>query len=301
MIIGYRRGAGKLPLTDNEKGARGTWLEKRNALLRNLRTRGHEILYWNQMTDNTLEAGFRPDPHQPVDLLIIEFAGLNMTFYGKDWALTNEMVKAHTGPILFLCDDPDLPYPWHTLPDENWARWTICVNAVNETATRTALKIPTQATVIDTPYASLLPTRPHQTPTINEIIYYGRPNGRTKQLQPFLNHITIAGKAKEWGNTTVIQPPEQSYRADWYAQYAVCLALYDNKHALTGWRTGRAYHALNAGTVIATVTGNTGLQWAYTVTNSHDLQQLLTKDLTTIHQQQAQQANPPFNWKELNL
>jgi len=304
MKIGYRRAAGKLPLTDNETGARGTWLEKRLALLRELRQRNHEILYWNNLTDPSKEAGLRTDAYQPVDLLIIEFAGGNLSFYRDDYNLTNAIIKEHAGPILYLCDDPDLPYPWHTLPNEDWSRWTIGINAINLNAARKALKIPTPARVIDLPFASLLPQHPYQTPDALAAIYYGRPNGRTNLIKRYLGpKLLIAGKPKEWAELGIppLTPPEQHQRAYWYSRFAICLALYDNKHAQLGFRTGRAYHALNAGTPVTAPIGNPGLAWTAPAKNHTDLAALINTDLAELHKKQLRNAHPAFPWQELNL
>lgn len=307
MKIGYRRASGKLPLTTNENGARGTWLEKRHALWIALAKRGHTIVPLSKPTQNSIEAGWQ-EVDEPVDYLIVEFAGNNLSFYGKDWLRTVEIVKRHKGRVLFLNDDPDLPYLWKLSDDEDWSRWTIAVNAVNLDAARDALKVPKQAAVVDFPFASLLIKRSFVDGAIPDAIYYGRPNGRAKVIQPYLDsgRLLIAGKPQEWEKITknVIPAPEQKDRADWYGQFRTCLAIYDNKHAATGWRTGRAYHALAAGIPVCAPIGNRGLLWAEPTLIPMNLTAFLRKDVeerAAIHAQQLIDAHPQIDWLALGL
>lgn len=296
MLIGWRRGANKLPLTYDEDGARGTWLEKRLALIRELSLQ-HDIIYLSEPTKNSRRVGFRKQLAK-VDYLIIEFAGMNEQFYGDQWQETATIAKLHEGQILFITDDPDLTFPWHLLPDENWSRWTVAVNAINLQACRSVLKMPSAAKIIDLPYASLLPQKPYSTGTIKQAIYYGRPNGRVKQVKQFIPHptIAVAGKPTEWVLLQIepIPAPEQTIRSQWYSQWAACLTLYDNKHAETGWRTGRAYHALKAGIPVLTPPGNKGLEWAKQITDPNEITEILDSDLELLFNKQVIQANPTF-------
>jgi hypothetical protein len=110
----------------------------------------------------------------------------------------------------------------------------------------------------------------------NRCVYLGRPNGRVKQLTPYLGDLVIAGKPKEWSNfdVEVIEQPAQSDRRNFYRSFSAAFAGFDNKHALTGWRTGRAFHALLAGVpVIAPNQTNKGLVW------THDAELLGIKSL----------------------
>ncbi len=296
MLIGWRRGASKLPLTYDENGARGTWLEKRLALIKLLREQ-HEVIPLSDPTPNSKAAGFRKIDAE-VDLLIIEFAGMNAVFFGEDWAETCRIAQRHTGPILFLTDDPDLTFPWAMLPDEDYSRWTVGVNAIDLDASRQILKVPTAAEIIDLPYASLIPQREYIDGSIDQVIYYGRPNGRAKLIKQFIPHpdIAIAGKPKEWEGFGITPwlPPTQTERAYWYGMWKGCLALYDQKHAQSGWRTGRAYHALKAGIPVLAPPGNVGLDWTTPITNPDQIRQYLDADRSVIHAQQVAQANPTF-------
>jgi hypothetical protein len=210
---------------------------------------------------------------------MLEFGGTNLSFYGKDWEQTINIIQRHPGRIIFLCDDPDLPFLWNLLPHENWSRWTVAVNAVNLDNTRNKLGIPPKANVIDLPFHGGMTPQPFTDGPIRQAIYYGRPNGRSRTLLPYLSSglITVAGREKDWAelNPTLVTPPEQKDRAQFYRQYQACLAVYDQKHAITGWRTGRAYHALNAGIPVAAPVGNTALNWAWPLNGTHDLVTLL--------------------------
>ena len=76
MYIVYRRMSGAIGLTDLEKGTRGLWLEKRRALLAELRRRGHVVDVVNRMTK--FSEPLNPPEWNPrkCELLIIEFVEL---------------------------------------------------------------------------------------------------------------------------------------------------------------------------------------------------------------------------------
>lgn len=292
MKIGYRRVSGKLPLTDNEAGARGTWLEKRRGLIASLEARGHTFSYLTDPTPNSQEAGYAKASNYDCDLLMLEFGGNNLMFNRKAWEETFAIIKQHKGKIVFLNDDPDLPFLWKELPNEDWSRWTVAANAVNTHAVRARLGVPAKANVIDIPFHDVLPQREFHNGVNSTAIYYGRPNGRSKVLAPFLSSgiVTIAGKPEEWTNETVVPAPEQKNRSDFYRQWRACLAIYDNKHADTGWRTGRAYHALLAGIPVAAPRFNAGLNWTYPANYPSDLGQLLIKSVDERREIHAQQV-----------
>lgn len=292
MKVGYRRVSGKLPLTDNEAGARGTWLEKRRGLIASLEERGHTFSYLTDPTPNSQEAGYAKASNYHCDLLMLEFGGNNLMFNKKAWEETFAIIKQHKGKIVFLNDDPDLPFLWKELPDEDWSRWTIAANAVNTDAVRKRLNVPTAAKVIDIPFHAVLRQREFADGINTTAIYYGRPNGRSKVLAPFLSSgiVTIAGKQEEWGNEIVVPAPEQKNRSEFYRQWRACLAIYDGKHADTGWRTGRAYHALLAGIPVAAPRGNRGLAWAFPADYPNELAQLLRMDKNQREELHAQQV-----------
>lgn len=290
-VIGYRRVAGKIGLTDNENGIRGAWVEKRIALIKHFLTLRYQIVLLSETTQITKQQGLKTFPkYQPCDLLVIEFGGNNLRFYEKDWVKTLEMIKAHTGQILFLIDDPDLPFLWHLLPDEDWTRWIIAANALHPTAVRQALKTPTGAKVVDYPMMPDNNDLKFHAKENSKLIYIGRPNGRKKYFNDYIkcDALQIAGQDKDWAdyNTLQLLPyPQQKHRKQFYQQFSGCLAISDNKHIQTGWRTGRAYHALYAGIPVCAPIGNEGLSWCSPITKISDLSfyaQLPREQLETI-------------------
>jgi hypothetical protein len=308
MIIGYRRVSGKLPLTTDEKGARGTWLEKRLALIASLEKRGHTFHYLSAPTINSEAVGYKKEPYVPCDVLLLEFGGANLLFNRKAWDETFVIIREHQGRIIFLCDDPDLPFLWKELPDEDWLRWTCAVNASQIEPTRLKLGIPAKATIVDTPFHALLEQQEFSDGTNPTAVYFGRPNGRMKSLMPFLQSgmVTIAGKKEEWKDDSlyIVPVPEQKERSDWYKRWRACFAMYDGKHAITGWRTGRAYHALLAGIPVAAPYGNPALDWVWRTDSPRDLGELLKQDAQTrkaIHEQQVQASKLDFPFEALGL
>lgn len=276
MKIGYRRVSGKLPLTPDENGARGTWLEKRLGLIQALQNRGHSFDWLSEPTANSAAAGFQKVPKGNLDVLMLEFGGTNLMFNKKAWEETFALIKAHTGKIIFLCDDPDLSFLWNELPDEDWSRWTIAANAIMLATTKVKLHVPLKANLVDAPFHALLTQREFSPGTKPTAIYYGRPNGRLKLLDPFIQTgaLAIAGKESEWNDPAIrlLTPPEQKERSDWYRQFRACFAVNDSKHTITGWRTGRAYHALLAGIPVAVpANNNPALDWAWQCGSPADL------------------------------
>jgi len=153
--VGYRRVSGKIGLTNKENGVRGAWVEKRVALFKNMLEFGHRIIPLSEATDATKDDGFETfDTYQECDVLMLEFGGTNLQFYQKYWDKTVEMIKSHKGRVIFLNDDPDLPFLWELLPDEDWSRWTIAANATECNEVATILKCPIGTTTVDLPMAS---------------------------------------------------------------------------------------------------------------------------------------------------
>ena len=96
-----------------------------------------------------------------------------------------------------------------------------------------------------------------------------------KLPKPF---IEISGKPKEWTdfNINVIENPQQKDRRKFYRNYKGCLTVYDSKHKTSGWRTGRAYHALYAGIPVCAPAGNNGLNWCYPTDTQEQLDKFAT-------------------------
>jgi hypothetical protein len=73
--------------------------------------------------------------------------------------------------------------------------------------------------------------------------------------------LVVCGRAKEWADyeVAVHEPPTQADRRDFYSQKKGCITLADAKHKRLGWRTGRAYHALFAGTPVVIEADHEGI------------------------------------------
>ena len=279
--VGYRRVSGKIGLTSRENGARGAWVEKRISLFKKLIEFGHRIIPLSEATEATKESNIITfDGYQKCDVLMLEFGGNNLQFYKKYWDKTIEIIKLHKGKIIFLNDDPDLPFLWKLLPDENWSRWIISANAKNTEAVKNALKCPSGCRVVDFPMASGMPFEEFQHGELSYLIYIGRPNGRSKYFKEFTKskHLKVAGKPEEWKEyvgLSIIENPQQRERRKFYQMFYGCLSVYDDKHKDTGWRTGRAYHSLCAGIPACAPVGNSGLEWCYPIETSEDIDKFI--------------------------
>jgi hypothetical protein len=280
--VGYRRVSGKIGLTNKENGVRGAWVEKRVALFKNMLHFGYRIIPLSEPTDPTSDDGFKSfDTYQPCDVLMLEFGGTNLQFYQKYWDKTVEMIKAHSGRIIFLNDDPDLPFLWELLPDEDWSRWTIAANATNCDEVAAILKCPNGTTTVDLPMASGMEFAEFSTGGIERAVYIGRPNGRAKHFKEYSKsrYLQVAGKEAEWedySGLTILENPQQRDRRAFYRKFNGCLAVYDEKHKNSGWRTGRAYHALYAGIPVCAPTGNNGLNWCFPANTAEELTKFAT-------------------------
>lgn len=274
--VGYRRVSGKIGLTDNESGIRGAWVEKRVALFKSMLGKGYRLQVLSPTTDETARHGvLGHNKYVNCDVLILEFGGTNWQFYGDHWLQTFNIIRNHCGPIIFICDDPDLPFLWDKIGDEDWSRWTIAANACHTDVVGRILKCPPASRVVDYP---MLPADSQEFSAGVEqaLVYIGRPGGRTKYFREFLraDYLDIAGKVSEWQGFDVkhlVDIPAQKNRQAFYRKYAGCLSVYDDKHRQTGWRTGRAYHALFSGTPVCAPSGNDGLYWTHVVTVADDI------------------------------
>jgi len=280
-VIGYRRVAGKFGITDKEDGVRGAWVEKRVALIKGLQANNYRVIPVSEFTDATREAGVsRLHDYRSWDILLLEFGGTNLQFYGKQWEETINLIKCHKGRIIFVNDDPDLTFLWGLLEGEDWSRWTVAANAVNTDAVSHALKCPDGVRVVDMPMHSGIDFAPFTEGRTSKLVYIGRPNGRGQYLDKkgmalaYSKHVQICGKPKEWADyeIAVAANPQQRDRRMFYRNFAGCLSIYDKKHAVTGWRTGRAYHALCAGIPVCAPVGNPALSWCYPIRNEKDVE-----------------------------
>lgn len=258
--IGYRRLSGSIGLSLKEHGTRGLWWEKRRALVNYLEEdRRHSVHFIGRMTKQTMQDGdvpifnHDPDGKHRYDVLFVEFGGTNAQFFGKALAETYRLVERHKGPIFYLCDDPDLWFPWKAMPGEDWSRWTVLVNAAAERAGPRVYPVPGGARVLDLPVASLLtPDKPVEKYARDNLVYVGRPDGRSDAFRRLIAAnapFRVYGRSEEWEEygVRVEEAPPQPQRGAFYAGQIGCLAVADKKHKKMLWRTGRAYHAVAAG------------------------------------------------------
>lgn len=278
MNIAYCRLSGAIGLTSVEVGQRGLWWEKRRALWTWLEARGHLVYPVSRATRYSADMpvfrrAFTDD--LKADLLMVEFGSSNAKFYADDLRRTRNAIAAHRGPVVFLCDDPDLPFPWKSMPDD-WKRWTCWYNAWGG---QPIGKQP-EMRIIDFPFASLLDCRePSQTYNANWLVYAGRPVGREKVVRALIAGrapFIVSGRPKEWRHhdIAVIAPPEQPQRADFYSHVLGSLVLADSKHKRLEWRTGRAYHAICAGTPAVKEHDHSGIVGVPHFTTADDLRQI---------------------------
>lgn len=280
MRIAYRRMSGAIGLSLEEKGTRGLWWEKRRALFSALQNRGHSITLFNRMTKPSIginsraAMNFRQDS---ADVLMIEFGSNNTNFYGEDLLETQEMARLHPGKIVYLCDDPDLPYLWKTVQTD-FDRWSVWMNA------RYAAPFggqPAEVRCFDFPFSSLQAARvPSHTYQADALVYIGRAGGRDSAVKDLIQSRApwrVYGRAAEWNKflIPVFDAPDQPFRANFYHSQIGCLVLADAKHKRLGWRTGRAYHALLAGCPAVVEASHTALGSFQQYREGNELHELL--------------------------
>lgn len=292
MRILYRRLSGTLGISAAEPGARGTWLEKRAALLTCLEARGHVVTVHGRISDASRDlltacqwTGSALDPadvsalNEDFDMLLVEFGGTNMRFYGEQIRETCGLASAFRGPKVFLCDDPDLRFPWNLLGRLRAAEWKVWANCVlprtyAEQYLQRPGDVPAQAwdvEVLDLPFASLCAATGWQhLPANDRLVYVGRPNGRVKAFRQLVAAgvwFQVYGRQKEWklpGVAAVRAAPLQNERRQFYGQQLGALGIVDDRHKELGWRTGRIYHAGLAGCPVVVEADNrqmSGLGW----------------------------------------
>lgn len=245
--------SGPIGLTDEEKGTRGLWWEKRKALLAFLLKRGHTIDIVNKMTKPS--EGMQKEFTGVYDHLIIEFGSRNKAFYGSQIEETLQLIKRHRGEYIFLCDDPDLPFLWEELDSIDEKRWTVWHNAVRPQAFG---KMPTNLRVLDMPFSSIqLSVAENKIECSTDyqkthLVYIGRPDGRKSAFIDLIAQgvpFKVHGRQAEWSELGVKthESPDQPQRANFYARQLGSLCIADSKHKILRWRTGRAFHAIMAG------------------------------------------------------
>ena len=282
-------------MSDSETGDRGAWLEKRRGLWGFLKAAGHEVNCCSLPTKPSV--GLWNPPHiseksqgdlfseasEPIpksDVLMLEFGGSNGLFFGKDLGRTRILIENHKGLIVFICDDPDLFFPWKDYPNEDWSRWSAWLNAVNPTAEE--MRLPKGCRAFDFPFSALLPYRePLSLGYSRNFVYSGRPNGRKAQINSFRfasgGLVDIYGRQEEWleyGVAVSGGSPKQSERHSFYQSKLACLAISDTKHKRLRWRTGRAFHALHSGCPVVCEEGAAGIPFADKVADYDSLNKM---------------------------
>lgn len=273
MKIAYRRMSGAVGFGFNEKGARGLWLDKRIWLLNTLRSRGHHVDVTNRLTKESDMGWPVPELTNEHEVMFIEFGSSNQQFYGEDLTKTFEMIAAFQGrKIIFICDDPDLPFTWKSVPANRidlFSAWMNCNNPAPLGG------MPIMVPLYDFPISGCCPesawTKP-ATEHSGSLAYIGRGSGGRKEvveaLLSFGIPLRIYAKAGEWPEKHIYPAPSQSDRTWFYNQQAGCLALADTKHKKLGWRTGRAYHAIRAGCPVLAEKDHPVLSWAPSFTGA---------------------------------
>jgi hypothetical protein len=138
--------------------------------------------------------------------------------------------------------------------------------------------------VRDAPFAALLPKplTPIPLDRMEPAVYIGRPKGREKALRGIFEagvELEVCGRAKEWEgfDVRVIDAPDQGARGAFYRRRLASVVVADRKHKRMGWRTGRAYHALYAGTPAVVEADHEALAETFTVFHEPgDLRDTLT-------------------------
>jgi len=276
MIIGYRRITSKIGLSFFESGQRGSWVEKRIGLINFLKSKNIEINYLSSFTSQSQHI---KQSEGKIDVLLLEFSGNNLNFYEKDYNHTLKLIEKHNGKIIFVCDDPDLPFLWKLLKNEDFSRWDIWINAKNKEKAREILKIPDKCQVYDIPFHQFLKPTNQSNYKIKKIIYIGNNTGRKKIFQELINspNLIISGREKEWQdyNVQITLMPDQKDRKQFYKLFFASLCVNDTKHLDSKWRTGRFYHGLYSGLPILTVKNYSSVN-GYEIENFKDLDNFTT-------------------------
>jgi hypothetical protein len=284
MRILYHRISGAIGLTDHESGTRGAWVEKRRNVLRWLHGRSHQMCIATRLTKATVAAPpedyWYAQPEHP-DLIVLEFGPSNGSWYAEDYTRTQELLAEHPGvPVAYLCDDPDLlkPSVCRYVPQDDWSRWTFLLNCQSPGLAPEVLGAPEEAAYREFNPGVGLPQDEYNESAAagaERLVYPGRPGGRKVQCAEMVASgvVEIMGSAAEWAayHVPVVASPQQAERRAAYRRYLGVVCAFDRTHAVLGWRTGRAYHALAAGVPVLTFPGNPALWWGMQVSDCSTL------------------------------
>lgn len=254
--VAYMRLGARVPRRPSD---RGSWWEKRNALLQLLRARGHSVM----VEPDT------PNPIASADVVMLEFGPSNPIFCADRWAAQAAALRTARGRIIYLNDDPALlPLPLEIAealaecePVQAWLNTPL--------AAQVGAGLSLEGGEVyghDAPFGSLLPHRGPSPWFRPSLVYQGRNAGRLKVLQRVRRSgvpLTVLGRPEEWPDDwSVRRPPPQDERHAMLGEYAGALLLADQQHHALQWRTGRAYHALSAGVPVVTPEPMSGVPWA---------------------------------------
>lgn len=286
MRIAYRRMSGPIGITKFEEGTRGLWLEKRLALVRTLRNRGHRVDFVNRMTKFSNQGSIETLNNNH-ELLIVEFGSNNEQFYGDDLLKTLRYMQKHEGQIIFICDDPDLPLFWKKLDPSIIARITCWYNCAYPVPFGGQ---PEYVQPKSFPISGLIECKEPQTQREEKLVYIGRPSGREKIFTEIFKEnvpVQIYGREKEWKefNIKPLDPPEQANRAFFYGMQLGSLVIADKKHKRMGWFTGRAFHAIAAGCPAIAEFDHVGMMGVAKFLNATDLKFIIQELKNPAHRE----------------
>jgi len=237
------------------------WWDKRLALWAGLKERGHLVVALSKPTTESAGAWVYPPLATACDLLMLEFAGSNPTYFAEDLAATWAIIRNHKGPVVFLCDDPDLLPEWGDL-ETDYRRWQVWWNCLD---TGEGV-LPAEVEVIDAPFGGLLGAETLEAAEDDTLAYIGRTDGRVRRLRELLREkvpFVVYGRGKEWdefgGAGWIRALPRQPLRRAILHRHLGVLGLADARHRAMGWRTGRIFHGIAAGVPAIVELGHRGL------------------------------------------
>lgn len=264
MHIAYRRMAGPIALSCNEREWRGLWWEPRWALVRELERRGHQVDFISPLTKpsaRTWTQG-RLGPHH--ELLIIEAGPVDGPLAYDASVQTRAIVAAHKGRVVLLSDDPTRTLDWHAYAGEDAARWRCWYNTPRPV--RLACQ-PRTIAVHDMPFAALMPLRAPQQSFRREVACLGDSPARMPAIMRLLSQdlpLAVAADADEKGalGRAWVKPPTQPNRNAWVSRYKAVMVLASSTQRRLAWRTGWALSCVAAGVPVIAEPQHAGLPWA---------------------------------------
>ena len=226
------------------RGARGQWLEKRIAFIDTLRNRGHQVEIVKQNPgDSTYRDGDRTT-WDDGDLIFLEFASINEKFHERYLDVTRAMLRDRAKDTILILDDPDL-FP----KKDPFIYKDVWVNAEDPEACAARFGQPCTSFPV---YGLQTPQEYSETHNGKAVYYGGSSCSRGRKAAALKvaleDKLDIYGAQKEYKEMTVLEPPKQVDRKNFYRQYGACINFNDNLHKQLKWNTGRKFHSILAGT-----------------------------------------------------